>query len=62
MNEAIQEAMGTSTDAKAPDVSVSYAADTAKEGMKQATDLAKEKNGNPTTGEGSNGCRRRGQE
>ncbi|CAH2070042.1 unnamed protein product, partial [Thlaspi arvense] len=40
MNEARQEAMGTSTDAKAPDVSVSYAADTAKEGLKRATDLA----------------------
>lgn len=43
MNEARQEAMGTSTDTKAPDVSVSYAADTAKEGLKRATELAKEK-------------------
>ncbi|KAF8116843.1 hypothetical protein N665_0014s0104 [Sinapis alba] len=42
LNEARQEAMGTSTDTKAPDVSVSYAADTAKEGLKRATELAKE--------------------
>ncbi|XP_010482797.1 PREDICTED: uncharacterized protein LOC104761415 [Camelina sativa] len=45
MNEERQEAMGTSTDAKAPDVSLSYAADTVKEGLKRATDLAKEESG-----------------
>lgn len=49
MNEARQEAMGTSTDAKSPDVSVSFAADTAKEGLKRATDLAKEKSGDVET-------------
>ncbi|XP_010442963.1 PREDICTED: uncharacterized protein LOC104725909 [Camelina sativa] len=51
MNEARQEAMGTSTDAKAPDVSLSYAADTAKEGLKRATDLAKEESGDAPTEE-----------
>lgn len=48
MNEARQEAMGTSTDTKAPNVSVSYAADTAKEGLKRATELAKETSENHT--------------
>ncbi|AED96424.1 hypothetical protein AtNW77_Chr5g0139001 [Arabidopsis thaliana] len=51
MNEARQEAMGTSTDAKAPDVSLSYAADTAKEGLKQAMDKAKKKSGDAATEE-----------
>ena len=51
MNEARQEAMGTSTDAKAPDVSLSYAADTAKEGLKQAMDKAKEESGDAATEE-----------
>ncbi|CAH8279575.1 unnamed protein product [Arabidopsis lyrata] len=51
MNEAREEAMGTSTDTKAPDVSLSYAADTAKEGLKRATDLAKEESGDAATEE-----------
>ncbi|VVB06460.1 unnamed protein product [Arabis nemorensis] len=34
---------------KAPDVSVSFAEDTAKEGLKRATDLAKEKSENTDT-------------
>lgn len=42
MNEVRQEA---------PDVSLSYAADTAKEGLKQATDLAKEESGDAATEE-----------
>lgn len=51
VNEARQEAMGTSTDTKAPDVSVSYAADTAKEGLKRATELAKEDREDPPSTE-----------
>ncbi|KAG2333078.1 hypothetical protein Bca52824_004258 [Brassica carinata] len=47
MNEARQEAMGTSTDTKAQNFSISYAADTAKEGLKRATELAKETSENP---------------
>ncbi|KAG7534135.1 hypothetical protein ISN45_Aa08g017140 [Arabidopsis thaliana x Arabidopsis arenosa] len=51
MNEARQEAMGTSTDAKAPDVSLSYVVDTAKEGLKRATDIANEESGDAATEE-----------
>lgn len=40
-----EEAMGTTTDGKAPNVTLSHAADTAKEGLKRATDAAiKKKN------------------
>ncbi|CAN8301985.1 unnamed protein product [Cochlearia groenlandica] len=52
MNEARQEAMGTNKDTKPPGVSVSYAADTAKEGIKRAADVAKEQSKNaPATEE-----------
>ncbi|CAE6173528.1 unnamed protein product [Arabidopsis arenosa] len=40
-----EEAMGTTTDGKAPNVTLSHAADTAKEGLKRATDAAIKKSG-----------------
>ncbi|KAG7541267.1 hypothetical protein ISN45_Aa07g013820 [Arabidopsis thaliana x Arabidopsis arenosa] len=40
-----EEAMGTTTDGKAPNVTLSHAANTAKEGLKRATDAAIEKSG-----------------
>ncbi|KAL1203077.1 hypothetical protein V5N11_015322 [Cardamine amara subsp. amara] len=40
-----EEAMGTTTDGKAPNVTMSHAADTTKEGLKRATNVATEKNG-----------------
>ncbi|EOA18991.1 hypothetical protein CARUB_v10007636mg [Capsella rubella] len=41
-----EEAMGTTTDGKAPNVTLSHAADTAKDGLKRATDAAIKKSGN----------------
>jgi len=40
-----EEAMGTTTDGKAPNVTLGHAADTAKEGLKRATDAAIKKSG-----------------
>ncbi|XP_010448119.1 PREDICTED: uncharacterized protein LOC104730620 [Camelina sativa] len=40
-----EEAMGTTTDGKAPNVTLSHATDTAKDGLKRATDAAIKKSG-----------------
>lgn len=37
--------MGTTTDGKAPNVTLNHAADTARDGLKRATDAAFEKSG-----------------
>ncbi|CAA7039684.1 unnamed protein product [Microthlaspi erraticum] len=43
--ESKQEGMGTTTDGKAPNVTLSHAADTAKEGLERATDAATKESG-----------------
>ncbi|KAJ0250946.1 hypothetical protein HA466_0133580 [Hirschfeldia incana] len=40
-----QEGMGTTTDGKAPNVTMSHAADTSKDGLKRAVDVANEESG-----------------
>ncbi|CAH2077770.1 unnamed protein product [Thlaspi arvense] len=40
-----QEGMGTTTDGKAPNVTMSHAADSAKDGLKRAIDVATEESG-----------------
>ena len=37
--------MGTTTDGKAPNVTMSHAADTSKDGLKRAVDVANEESG-----------------
>ena len=39
------EGMGTTTDGKAPNVTMSHAADTSKDGLKRAVDVANEESG-----------------
>ncbi|KAL0798371.1 hypothetical protein Bca101_053546 [Brassica carinata] len=40
-----KEGMGTTTDGKAPNVTMSHAADTSREGLKRAVDVANEESG-----------------